>query len=45
MLTKIIGFSIRNKLIIAIGAIILIAYGIYLTTQLPIDAVPDINNN
>ena len=45
MLTKIIGFSIRNKLIIAIGTIILIAYGIYQTTQLPIDAVPDITNN
>jgi len=45
MLTKIIGFSVRNKLIVGLFTLALIGYGIYQTTQLPIDAVPDITNN
>ncbi len=45
MLTKIIGFSIKNKLIIALFTITLVGYGIYQATRLPIDAVPDITNN
>ena len=45
MLNKIIGFSIRNKLIIGLFTLALIGYGIYETTRLPIDAVPDITNN
>jgi heavy metal efflux system protein len=45
MLNKIIEFSIKNKLIIGLFVIALIAYGSYQLTQLPIDAVPDITNN
>ena len=45
MLNKIIEFSIRNKLIIGLFTIALIGYGVYETTKLPIDAVPDITNN
>lgn len=45
MLTKIIGFSIRNKLIIGLFVLTLVGFGIYETTKLPIDAVPDITNN
>lgn len=45
MLQKIIGFSVRNKLIIGIAVLTLIGYGIYNVTKLPIDAVPDITNN
>ncbi|REA63069.1 CusA/CzcA family heavy metal efflux RND transporter [Dyadobacter luteus] len=45
MLTKIIQFSVQNKLIISIFVLIWIAYGTYQITQLPIDAVPDITNN
>jgi cobalt-zinc-cadmium resistance protein CzcA len=45
MLTKIIQFSVYNKLIISIFVFIWIAYGSYQVTQLPIDAVPDITNN
>ena len=45
MLNKIIDFSIKNKLIVVIGTIMLIAYGVFEVTQLPIDAVPDITNN
>jgi cobalt-zinc-cadmium resistance protein CzcA len=45
MLNKIIAFSIRNKLIVGLFIIALIGYGAYETTQLPIDAVPDITDN
>lgn len=45
MLTKVIEFSIRNKLLIGLFVIALIAIGAYQTTKLPIDAVPDITNN
>lgn len=45
MLTKIIEFSVRNKLIIGLFIIALIGYGSYQASRLPIDAVPDITNN
>ena len=45
MLNKIIGFSIRNKLIIALFTLGLMGYGVYEVGKLPIDAVPDITNN
>ncbi|MDZ4667467.1 MAG: CusA/CzcA family heavy metal efflux RND transporter [bacterium] len=45
MLNKIIGFSVHNKLIIALGTLFLVVYGSYQLTKLPIDAVPDITNN
>lgn len=45
MLTKIIEFSVRNKLIVGLFTIALIGYGSYEATRLPIDAVPDITNN
>lgn len=45
MLTKIIEFSVKNKLIIALWVFALIGVGAYQVTQLPIDAVPDITNN
>lgn len=45
MLNKIIEYSVRNKLIVGLMVMALIGVGIYQTTQLPIDAVPDITNN
>jgi cobalt-zinc-cadmium resistance protein CzcA len=45
MLSKIIGFSIKNKLIIGLFVLGLIGYGSYQFTKLPIDAVPDITDN
>jgi heavy metal efflux system protein len=45
MLNRIIGFSIRNKLIIGILILGLVGWGAYNVTKLPIDAVPDITNN
>lgn len=45
MLDKIIHFSIKNKIIIGIMTLILIIWGIWSASKLPIDAVPDITNN
>ena len=45
MFDKIIQFSIKNKLIVAVSTLALIIWGIYSLNQLPIDAVPDITNN
>ncbi len=45
MLNKIISFSIRNKIVIGIMTLILIIWGIWSATKLPVDAVPDITNN
>jgi len=45
VLDKIIHFSIRNKLIVALMTLFLIIWGTWSATQLPIDAVPDITNN
>jgi cobalt-zinc-cadmium resistance protein CzcA len=45
MLNSIINFSIRNKLLVGIFVLVLIGWGSYSITQLPIDAVPDITNN
>ena len=45
MLDKIILFSVKNKLIIALFTLGLIILGGYSLKRLPIDAVPDITNN
>ncbi len=45
MLDKIIQFSIRNKFVIALFTVVLIAAGSYSLSKLPIDALPDITNN
>lgn len=45
MLNRIIRFSIKNKLVVALMVLILMVWGIYSLTRLPIDAVPDITNN
>lgn len=45
MLHAIIGFAIKNKLIVGLFVIALMGYGSYQFTKLPIDAVPDITDN
>ncbi|MCB0804204.1 MAG: efflux RND transporter permease subunit, partial [Bacteroidales bacterium] len=45
MIEKIIEFSVRNKLIVGLLTLAMIAWGVYNFTVLPIDAVPDITNN
>lgn len=45
MLSKIIKFSLENKLIILLFTGFMAAYGLFSITQIPIGAVPDITNN
>ena len=45
MLDNIIKFSIKNKLIIGVMTLLLIIWGVWSATKLPIDAQPDITNN
>lgn len=45
MLDKIILFSIRHKAAVGILTLVLIVWGIWSASKLPIDAVPDITNN
>lgn len=45
MLDKIIQFSIKNKLAIGIMTLVLIVWGVWSASKLPIDALPDVTNN
>ena len=45
MINRIINFSIKNKLLIGLMTVALIAGGIWSMTKVPLDAVPDITNN
>lgn len=45
MFKKIIQFSVRKKLFVALATLFLLFAGIYSMMTLPIDAVPDITNN
>jgi cobalt-zinc-cadmium resistance protein CzcA len=45
MINQIIAFSIKNKLIVGLLTMALIAGGIWSITKVPLDAVPDITNN
>jgi cobalt-zinc-cadmium resistance protein CzcA len=45
MIDKLISFSIRNKFVVGLFVLGLIAWGIHSFKQIPIDAVPDITTN
>ncbi|WP_410528439.1 efflux RND transporter permease subunit [Sphingobacterium sp. SGG-5] len=45
MLNNIIKFSIKNKFIIGLMTLLLIIWGGWSATKIPIDAQPDITNN
>jgi cobalt-zinc-cadmium resistance protein CzcA len=45
MLSKLIYFSIKNKLAIGLFTLLLIIWGGYSLRHLPVDALPDITNN
>lgn len=45
MLDNIIKFSIKNKFIVGIMTLLLIIWGVWSATKIPIDAQPDITNN
>lgn len=43
MLNAIIAFSLKNRAIVLIGAIVVLAFGGYQATQMPVDVFPDLN--
>ena len=45
MIDSLISYSIKNKVVIGALTLLLVVYGIYFITKLPIDAVSDISNN
>ncbi|MFV1450867.1 CusA/CzcA family heavy metal efflux RND transporter [Maribacter sp. HS] len=45
MLSHIINFSLKNKLIILLFTIFIVGYGLFALSQIPIGAVPDVTNN
>src|SRR6056300_1606100 len=45
MLTKIINFSLRNRMTIFIFTFLVIGFGLYSLTKIHIGAVPDVTNN
>lgn len=45
MLDRIIKFSISHKMIIGVFTLLLIIWGLWSLSRLPVDAVPDITNN
>jgi cobalt-zinc-cadmium resistance protein CzcA len=45
LISKIISYSVHNKKVILIAIALLLVFGIYNVTKLPIDAVPDITDN
>ncbi len=44
MIEKIIEFSLRQRVFVLLGSVALLGAGLWATTRLPIDAVPDITN-
>ena len=45
MINKILDFSIRERLVIVVGIIVVIAYGWYSTQKVPLDAIPNVGEN
>ena len=45
MIERIIEWSLKNRLIVACGALLLVALGIHALYQTPVDAIPDLTEN
>jgi CzcA family heavy metal efflux pump len=43
MLTRLIAFSLRNRLFVLAAGALLLAYGAYVAVRLPVDVFPDLN--
>jgi len=44
MIAKIIGFSLRNKFLVLLGTLFIIAAGIFAMLRTPLDAIPDLSD-
>ncbi len=45
MIERIVKYSLNNKLIVLLAVLLILGFGIFSLSQLPIGAVPDITNN
>ena len=45
MIERVIGFGLRNRLLIAVVAVLVMAGGYFMYTRLPVDAFPDVSPN
>jgi Cu(I)/Ag(I) efflux system membrane protein CusA/SilA len=45
MIEKIIEYSIRNRFIVIISTLVMIAWGVYAVINTPVDAIPDLSEN
>ena len=43
MLTRLIEFSLRNRLFVSVGSVLLLIYGVSTLMRLPVDVFPDLN--
>ncbi len=43
MLNRVIAFSLKNRLVVLLGALALVVYGGYQAPRLPVDVFPDLN--
>lgn len=43
MLNRIIAYSLKNRLVVIVAALVVAGYGTYVTTEMPIDVLPDLN--
>ena len=43
MISRIILFSVKNRLMVLVAALVLTVYGTYEVSQLPVDVLPDLN--
>jgi CzcA family heavy metal efflux pump len=43
MLNGIIAFSLKNRLLVSVLALVVVCYGVYQLQQLPVDVFPDLN--
>ena len=45
MIKKILDFCIRERLVVMVGIVVVIAYGWYATQKVPLDAIPNVSEN
>ena len=45
MIRKILDFSIRERLVVVVGIVVVFAYGWYATQTVPLDAIPNVGEN
>lgn len=43
MFNKFIAFSLRNRLLVMVGGVLLLIYGVLLIKDIPVDVLPDLN--